>query len=161
MGHKRTSAYGPPKADIPGFGECQTPKSLHCATAGSCKFNLRLTAIRKAPSSASKRPCAAAIQRRLWSWNVTLAGFQSSSHDGNCYDLAGEHAQRLEPFRLALRCNRDVCPDAACDDYRCHAIPSHARLRPFRRMSALSKKQTFRIAMPCPLRPESGRSRIY
>ncbi|MGB7774126.1 MAG: hypothetical protein WBL43_20225, partial [Pseudolabrys sp.] len=27
-------------------------KASHCATGGSCKFNLRLTAIRKAPASA-------------------------------------------------------------------------------------------------------------
>ena len=44
-----------------------------------------------------------------------------------------------------LRCNRDVCADADCDDYRCHAIPSDARLRPFRHLSALGQKQTLAL----------------
>src|SRR4029434_8137732 len=68
-----------------------------------------------------------------------------------------DHAQRLKPFRFTLRCDRDVCADADCDDYRCHAIPSDARLRPFRRMNALGHKQTFCSAtLMSALPPKAG-----
>src|SRR5262249_53413791 len=61
-------------------------------------------------------------------------------------DCTLDHAQRLEPCRFALRCDRNVCADAGCDDYRCHPIPSHARLKPF----------SARCTSACPLWAKSG-----
>ena len=44
---------------------------------------------------------------------------------------ARDHAQRLEPVRSTLRCDRDVRADAGGYDHRCHQIPPHARLESF------------------------------